>query len=116
MSKLAFVALAVILNVVSQLLIKSVMRSVSAVGLGGLVRVFFTPPILFAVALYGLSFLLTMKVFQAFPLARVVPVMAGSTFVLVALFSTRWFGEAMYFSNWLGILIIVCGITLVVAR
>ncbi|HTV84716.1 MAG TPA: hypothetical protein VME63_04890 [Dyella sp.] len=114
--KLLWVALAVLLNVSSQLLIKSVMRSVNADGLSSLLRVFFTPLILLAVFFYGLSFLLTMKVFQAFPLARIVPIMAAATFVLVAVSSTRLFGEIMTSSNWLGVLFIICGIALVVAR
>lgn len=114
--KLVIVVLAVLLNVSSQLLIKSAMRAVNGSGFEGLLRVFFTPPILLAVFFYGLSFLLTMKVFQAFPLARIVPVMAAATFVLVAMSSTRLFGEIMNAANWLGVLFIICGIALLVAR
>lgn len=75
-------------------------------------RVVFSPFIVIAIFFYGLSFFLTVKVFSCFPVSRASPIMAGATFVMVAIAGNLFFGEALTFNNWLGIFVIVIGVWL----
>lgn len=71
-----------------------------------------SPWLLGAVMLYGLSFLLTVKVVAVNPLSVASPAMAGSTFFLVTLMSWLLLGESMGLQKLAGITLIVGGIVL----
>lgn len=70
-----------------------------------------TPWILIAASLYGISFLLTIRVFAANPLTLASPVMAGGTFLLIALFGSL-LGENIRLATIAGMLFILGGIIL----
>ena len=69
-----------------------------------------SPWLLLAVALYGLSFLLTIRVFAVNPLSVASPTMAGATFFLIATRSAILFGESFGLQKAAGILLIFVGI------
>ena len=69
-----------------------------------------------AVALYGLSFLLTVRVSAVNPLSIASPAMAGCTFLLIALASSVVLHEAMGLQKLLGMGLIVIGIVLVTSK
>lgn len=70
----------------------------------------FSPWLIFAVLLYGVSFLLTVRVFAANSLSVASPVMAGSTFLLIAVASWLVFGENISYQKIAGIGLIAAGI------
>src|SRR5688572_2921797 len=65
-----------------------------------------SPWLISAVVLYGLSFLLTIRVFTANPLSVASPAMAGCTFFLIALASYFLLGEGLGYQKLLGIALI----------
>ena len=71
-----------------------------------------TPGILIGLALYGLSFVLTVRVYADYPLGIISPLMAGAVFLLINLFSAFVFHEPMTLMKLLGIMLIVAGIAL----
>lgn len=78
----------------------------------GLIAQFLSPWIISAVALYGMSFLLTVRVFAVNPLSVASPAMAGCTFLLISLSSWMLLGEGMGAQKIAGIALIFCGIVL----
>ncbi|MBP0634006.1 MULTISPECIES: hypothetical protein [unclassified Cupriavidus] len=97
----------VLCNVAAQVMIKVAGRH--GVGNDGMAS-WFSPWLLLAIALYGSSFLLTVKVFAVNPLSMAAPLMAGATFLLVAIASTIVFGESISLGRAFGICLIVGGI------
>lgn len=71
-----------------------------------------TPWFVSSLALYGLSFLLTVRVFAINPLSVVSPTMAGCTFLLITLASWQLLGEGMGYQKVAGITLIFLGIVL----
>lgn len=65
-----------------------------------------------AVALYGVSFVLTALVFARLPLSLISPVMAGAIFVLISLFSVLLLGESLSPARWAGMALVLAGIAL----
>jgi multidrug transporter EmrE-like cation transporter len=65
-----------------------------------------------AVALYGVSFVLTALVFARLPLSLISPLMAGAIFVLISLLSLLFLGEAITPTRWLGMALVLAGIAL----
>jgi multidrug transporter EmrE-like cation transporter len=72
----------------------------------------FSPWLLSAVALYGLSFFLTVRVFAVNPLSVASPAMAGCTFLLITLVSWMVLGEGLGYQKVAGIGLIFLGIFL----
>jgi len=70
------------------------------------------PSLLGAVALYGVSFVLTALVFARLPLSLISPLMAGVIFVLISLFSLLFLGEAITPARWAGMALVLAGIAL----
>ena len=103
--------LAVCCNVAAQLTIKQAGHAVVIQGQGLLA--WLHPLLLLALTLYGLSFLLTVKVFAVNPLTVAAPIMAGGTFVLVGLAGTWLLGEHLHLTRWLGMGLILAGIMLI---
>jgi len=103
--------IAVVCNVGAQLAIKSAGERVTATG--G-ITAWLDPILALAVALYGLSFLLTVKVFAVNPLTIAAPIMAGGSFALVALAGSWLLGETPGLVRLGGMAMIVLGIVLIV--
>ena len=97
---------AVLCNVAAQLAMKYAGRESAAVsGLGP----WMSPWLFAAVGLYGLSFLLTLRVFAVNPLSVASPAMAGCTFLLIGLASSVFLHEAMGVQKMAGMALIVVG-------
>ena len=69
-----------------------------------------TPWIVSALALYALSFVLTVRIFSSLPLSIAAPSMAGATFFLVAFSSYLFLGESLSYEQLLGMTLIVLGV------
>ena len=72
----------------------------------------FSPWLLLALALYGISFLLTIRVFASNPLSVASPAMAGGAFLLVSVAGWLLFAEDMTPQRMAGIGLIFAGIVL----
>lgn len=72
-----------------------------------------SPWLIAAVAAYGLSFLLTIRVFALNPISIASPIMAGGSFLLIALSSYFVFGEPANWMKYLGMFLIVIGIAFI---
>ncbi len=71
-----------------------------------------SPWLLWAVMLYGVSFLLTVRVVAVNPLSVASPAMAGCTFLLITLASWLLLGEGLGYQKMMGIALIFMGIVL----
>ncbi len=71
-----------------------------------------TPWLVAAIALYGASFLLTSRVFAVNALSVASPIMAGATFVLIALSSCLLLNEGFGALKLAGVGLVLCGIVL----
>lgn len=80
------VAVAVLCNVSAQVALK--MGATTEVTR---LQTWLSPAILIGLALYGLSFVLTIRIYASFPLSVISPIMAGAIFSLVALASVVFF-------------------------
>jgi multidrug transporter EmrE-like cation transporter len=103
------VIVAILLNVAAQVTIKQAG--------GNAARPLFeqvtSPWLLMAVALYGVSFILTVRIYAANPLSIAVPFMASCTFVLINLFGYLLFAEPITLAKSGGLVLIVAGMILV---
>ena len=103
-----WIALAAVLcNVSAQLAMK---YAGSAGHTGKSLAAWLSPWLLGSVVLYGMSFLLTMRVLAVNPLSVASPAMAGSTFLLVTLASWLLLGEGLGYQKLIGIALIFAGI------
>lgn len=103
----AMVAAAVLCNATAQLLMK-----VAHITDASNWRQWIEPALLGAVALYGLSFVLTALVFARLPLSLISPLMAGAIFVLISVFSVLILHENLDAFRLGGMACIVAGIVL----
>ena len=71
-----------------------------------------SPAILIGLGLYGLSFVLTVRVYADYPLSIISPLMAGAIFVLINILSALIFQEPITFDKVTGIVLIVAGIAM----
>jgi multidrug transporter EmrE-like cation transporter len=69
-----------------------------------------SPWLLVALAFYGLSFLLVVRVYAVNPLSVASPVLAGGTFFLITLTSWLLLGESLGYQKIAGIGLIFLGI------
>ncbi len=99
--------IAVLCNVGAQLSMKYAGRAGTA---GAGLEAWLSPWLFGAMVLYGLSFLLTVRVFAANPLSVASPAMAGATFLLITLSSWLVFGEGLGVQKVAGIVLIFIGI------
>jgi multidrug transporter EmrE-like cation transporter len=99
--------IAVFCNAGAQLTMKYAGRA--GQGASGL-AMWLSPWLLAAIVLYGLSFLLTVRVFAVNPLSVASPSMAGCTFLLITLVSWLILGEQMGAQKVAGIALIFLGI------
>ena len=72
-----------------------------------------SPAILIGLALYGLSFVLTIRIYASYPLSVISPIMAGAIFSLVSLASVIFFSEPLTLQKVGGIALIVAGMAVI---
>ena len=107
MKQLSIALIAVLCNVSAQILMKLASQS------GFQIRdlsTYFSWQLMTSVILYGLSFLLTLQVLSQAALSIASPLMAGLTFVGIALASYLILHEAMNAQKIVGMLVIFVGI------
>jgi multidrug transporter EmrE-like cation transporter len=107
MNEFFFAVISVLGNVGAQVMIKMAGRH--GAGSEGLAS-WFSPWLLLACALYGSSFLLSVKVFAVNSLSTAAPIMAGATMMLVAVAGAVVFGESISPARAFGICLIAGGI------
>ncbi|MGS0942708.1 hypothetical protein ACVA51_19505 [Pseudomonas luteola] len=106
MKHLWLIALAILLNVGAQLSIKLAGRTGVPVSL---FQQILNPMLIFAVFLYGLSFILTVRIYSVNELSVVAPFMAACTFMLIYMVGYLVFGEPFTLSKSAGLAFIVVG-------
>jgi multidrug transporter EmrE-like cation transporter len=109
MKQVLLIVTSILFSVLAQIVIKFAGRS--GVGAGGLAS-WLSPWLLLAVFSYGLSFLLTVRIFAENKLSSVVPLMAGATFMLVSLAGVMLFGESLSARKIAGTAAVLVGIFL----
>lgn len=110
MNQPLLVALAIVLNVSAQLSIKFAGQRTQG---DSLLQQFTSPWLLGALALYGLSFVLTVRIYAVNALSVAAPVMAACTFVLIYVLSYALLREPITLAKVGGLGLIVAGIYLV---
>lgn len=70
-----------------------------------------SPAIIIGLGLYGLSFILTIRIYAEYPLSVISPLMAGAIFLLIGLVSAVLFAEPLSIQKIGGFALIVAGIT-----
>jgi multidrug transporter EmrE-like cation transporter len=103
--------LAVICNVAAQIAMKYAGRDIQSQKY----MLWLSPWLLIALALYGGSFILTVRIFASNQLSIASPAMAGATFLFIVLASYYLLGETISYQKLAGIGIIFIGIV-VLAR
>lgn len=103
--------IAVLCNVLAQL---SAKHAGQAGNLGQGLQHWLSPSLFAAVVLYGLAFVLMVRVYSVNPLSVASPAMAGGTFLLIALASSLLLGEALGLQRVAGIVLIFLGIVVLV--
>jgi multidrug transporter EmrE-like cation transporter len=101
--------IAVLCNVAAQLAAK---HAGHAIQLQKDLTPWLSPWLFSAVALYGISFLLMVRVYAVNPLSVASPTMAGGTFLLITLASSVFLGESIGVQKLSGIGLIFIGILL----
>lgn len=107
MSHLSWVVLAVLLNAGAQVALK-----LGAAQPLGRLDTWLSLPILAGLLLYGLSFVLTIKIYAYYPLSVISPAMAGAIFVVITFASYVIFSEPLTLTKLAGIGFVVAGIAL----
>lgn len=103
------VAIAVLLNVGAQVTIKQAGGTAART----LFEQMVSPWLVLALALYGASFVLTVRIYAANPLSVAAPFMAACTFILINLFGYLLFAEPITLAKCGGLVLIVAGMMLV---
>ena len=80
------------------------------------VPAYLSPWVALALAFYGASFFLTIRVLAVNSLSVASPVMAGATFLLIAIAAATLFGEPLPLARIAGMTLIVAGIALLAWR
>ncbi|RZI43616.1 hypothetical protein EGT07_07530 [Herbaspirillum sp. HC18] len=101
--------IAVLCNVFAQL---SAKHAGQAGNLAKGLQYWFSPWLFAALALYGLAFVLMVRVYSVNPLSVASPAMAGGTFLLIAIASWLLLGEELGYQRIAGIGFIFAGIVL----
>ena len=101
--------IAVLCNVFAQL---SAKQAGTASKFGTSLQSWLSPWIITALVLYGLAFVLMVRVYAVNPLSVASPAMAGGTFLLIALSSWLVLGEGLGIQRVAGISLIFLGIYL----
>lgn len=106
---------AILCNAGAQIMMKLAGDSIAGASAASSLAAWLHPLLVVAVALYGTSFILTVKVFGANDLTLAGPLMAGGAFALVALSGWLLLGERLDLVRTVGITLILGGILLLTA-
>jgi multidrug transporter EmrE-like cation transporter len=102
--------IALLCNAAAQFAMKYAGRNLDATDAAKGLAMWLSPWLLVALAFYGLSFLLVVRVYAANPLSVASPVLAGGTFFLITLISWLLLGESLGYQKIAGIALIFLGI------
>lgn len=108
MNQPLLIALAIVLNVGAQVSIKQAGGSAADSLFGQMT----SPWLALAIVLYGLSFLLTVRIYASNPLSVAAPFMAACTFVLIYALGYLLFAEPVTLPRVAGLALIVAGMVL----
>lgn len=112
----ALVLVGVICNALAQIFVKLATWKIQGGALGQhAIAAYFSPYLAAALACYAASFALMPVIFSLFPVGRIVPIMAGASFALVAM-AGYFFGERLGVLNWLGIGVVSVGIFMILGK
>lgn len=109
----------VLFNVVANILLKKGVVSFGGISsessklLSGLTRAAYNPYIIFGLVLYGLSFLIWLRVLSFNDLSKSYPIFATCVFVLTTIGSVAFLNEHVSLTRILGIAIMLLGIFIV---
>lgn len=109
----------VIFNVVANILLKKGVVSFGGISpessklISGLTKAAFNPYIIFGLALYGLSFLIWLRVLSFNDLSKSYPIFATCVFILTTIGSVAFLSEHVSMLRVLGIAIMLLGIFIV---
>jgi small multidrug resistance pump len=106
MKSVAWILLAILCNVGAQVALK--MGSVTEMRW----QSFMTLPVFCGAFLYGIAFILTVRIYADHPLSIISPLMAGAIFLLVGLASVLVFSEPLTAQKLAGMALIAVGIGL----
>lgn len=106
MKSLFWVGLAVLCNAGAQVALK--LGATTELRLQSL----FSWPVLCGIGLYGIAFLLTLRIYADYPLSLISPLMAGAIFLVVNVTAVLLFAESFTLDKLGGMILIVLGIAL----
>lgn len=106
MKSILWVGLAIFCNVGAQVALK--LGATTEIRLQSLL----SWPVLCGVFLYGIAFILTIRIYADYPLGVISPLMAGAIFLMINLVSVVVFSEALTLEKLGGMALIVLGIAL----
>ncbi len=111
--------ISVIFNVVANILLKKGVVSFGGISsessklVAGLIKAAYNPYIIFGLALYGLSFLIWLRVLSFNDLSKSYPIFATCVFILTTIGSVAFLNEHVSMLRVLGIAIMLLGIFIV---
>lgn len=108
--------LAIILNVCGHLFLKAGMNQLGAISvdqlLGSFTRIFSTPFVILGLLSYVSSVAMYMVVLSKVDVSFAYPLMMGVGYVMIVLFSWQIFGEPFSTFKWIGIVLVLIGVSL----
>ncbi len=108
--------LAIVLNVCGHLFLKAGMNKLGAISVDQLVvgftRIFTTPFVILGLVSYVSSVAMYMVVLSKVDVSYAYPLMMGVGYVMIVLFSWQIFGEPFSTFKWLGIVLVLIGVSL----
>ena len=116
MSFLQLLSVSVLCNVFANVLLKTGITKVGGITLtkatlvSDFSKVVFSPLIIIGLGLYGVSFVLWLRVLSFNDLSRVYPIFVTLVFLLTTVGSARFLGESISITRIIGILITIVGI------
>jgi multidrug transporter EmrE-like cation transporter len=107
---------AIVLNVCGHLFLKAGMNRVGAISVDQLVvsfsKIFTTPFVVLGLLSYVSSVAMYMVVLSKVDISYAYPLMMGLGYVMIVLFSWQIFGEPFSTFKWIGIILILAGLSL----
>jgi multidrug transporter EmrE-like cation transporter len=107
---------AIVLNVCGHLFLKAGMNQVGAISvdqlLGSFTRIFGTPFVILGLLSYVSSVAMYMVVLSKVDVSYAYPLMMGVGYVMIVLFSWQIFGEPFSTFKWMGIVLVLIGVSL----
>jgi undecaprenyl phosphate-alpha-L-ara4N flippase subunit ArnE len=106
--------IAAVISAVGQIMLKYAMLRHGTISFSpsGLLQLLFQPTLLLALMLYAGALLMWLQVLSKVPLSTAYPMLAV-TYAIVPIFSIVLFGEKILQTQWIGIFLILAGVTLI---